>query len=437
MSFEELVTRVVEQDLCTRCGICAGVCPARVIRMGRDKYPELTGDCVNCGFCVRSCPGAEVDFPLLTRQIFERDYAPDNLQGHVDNFFVAHSSDDGIRQAGTSGGLVTALLVYLLKNKVIDGAVVAGFDPDDPCTMKGILATSAEDVIDAAQSKYCLTASMEVLQSLRRKKGKYAVVGLPCQVQGLRKLMNVDPSLAKKIFCIFGLYCHCNMEPYVQLDVLRNCGIEPDTVARFDFRGGGWPGGFHVVDREGKGTPLHTTLYTTILNVLFKIYGAPRCYHCVDAMSAFADISFGDFWAHDYTGELSRLERCTLVSQRTAKGGEILRKAEADEAITMYHLPAERFSRRISNMAAGKKSRSLARIHRMKKNGRPVPDYHFPVPVPGGKARRKELMLRMSFMFRGTTARKLILKLLFSRAANGFELVNQYRKKLFCNYHGN
>ncbi|MEN8233089.1 MAG: Coenzyme F420 hydrogenase/dehydrogenase, beta subunit C-terminal domain [Thermodesulfobacteriota bacterium] len=437
MSFEDLIHRVVEPGLCTRCGICAGICPAGVIRMGMDKYPVLKGDCVKCGFCVRSCPGAEVDFPFLSRQVFHRDYVPDNLQGHVENLFVAHSTDERIRTTGTSGGLVTALLVDLLKSKVIDGAVVAGFDPDDPCTMKGILATTTEEVIDAAQSKYCLTASMDALQTIRRKKGRYAVVGLPCQVQGLRKLMTVDPSLAKKIFCIFGLYCHCNMEPHVHLDVLRNCGIKQDDISRFDFRGGGWPGGFHVVDRAGKGTALHSTLYTTILNVLFKIYGAPRCYLCVDALSEYADISFGDFWAHDYSGELSRLERCTLVSQRTERGLEILQRAEENGAITIYNLPAERYSRRIINMVNGKKSRNLARINRMKKKGQQVPEYYFSAAVPGGKARRKELMLRMSFLFRGEVARKLILRLLFSRAAKGFEQVNLYRKKLFCNYHGN
>lgn len=437
MSFEELTKRVVEPDLCTRCGICAGVCPVNVISLGRNNYPVLTGDCIECGFCVRSCPGAEVDFPFLSQHVFNRDYAPDNLQGHVENMFVAHSTVEKIRATGTSGGLVTALLVYLLTNKVIDGAVVASSASDDPCTMKGVLATTKEEVLDAAQSKYCLTSSMDALQAVRRKKGKYAVVGLPCQVQGLRKLMTVDPSLAEKIFCIFGLFCHCNMEPYVQLDVLKNCGLKPEDISRFDFRGGGWPGGFHVVNKDGKGIPLHSTLYTTILNVLFKIYGAPRCYLCIDALSEYADVSFGDFWAHDYTGDLSRLERCTLVSQRTEKGKEILQKAEEDRAISMYHLPADRYSKRITNMAKGKKGRNLARIDRMKKKGQQVPEYHFPVPEASRKARRKELMLRASFLFRGTVARKLILKFLFSRAAKGFEHVNLYRKKVFCNYHGN
>jgi coenzyme F420 hydrogenase subunit beta len=437
MNFEELYKDVVEPDLCTRCGICVGVCPVGVIGLGRNNFPVLNGECIDCGFCVKSCPGAEVNFPLLSQQVFNHDYDPDNLQGRVEKVFVAHAADDQIRSTGTSGGLVTALLVYLLNSKAIDGAVVAGFDSDDPCKIKGILATTPEEIVDAAKSKYCISSTMDALQIVRRKKGRFAVVGLPCQVQGLRKLISCDPSLGEKISCIFGLYCHCNMEPYVQLDILKNRCIKPSDITRFNFRGGGWPGGFHVVKKDGTEVSLHSTLYTTVLNVLFKIYGAPRCYLCVDALSEYADISFGDFWAQDYPGDFHKLERCTLVSQRTEKGKEILQKAEQDGAITVYHLPSGRYSKRIINMARGKKSRNLARIARMKKKGQQVPEYHFPVPTPSRKARLRELMLRLSFLLRGSFARKMLLKFLFSKAAKGFERVNLYRKKMFCNYHGN
>ena len=436
-NFEDLTNNVIKPDLCTRCGICIGVCPVSAISLGSKNYPLLTGRCTNCSLCVKSCPGADIDFPLLSHQVFNQNYDPDILQGHVEETFIAHAKNDVIRSTGTSGGLVTALLISLLNNKTINGAVVAGSSPDDPCKIKGILATTPEELLDAAKSKYCITSSMDALQIVRKKKGRFAVVGLPCQVQGLRKLMSCDSSLKKKIFCIFGLYCHCNMEPYVQQDILKNQGIDPNDITKFNFRGGIWPGGFHVVKKNGSELPLHSTLYTTILNILFKIYGAPRCYLCIDALSEYADISFGDFWANDYKGDLNKLERCTLVSQRTEKGKEILQKAIEDNAIVLHHLSPTRYSKRITNMVTGKKNRSLARIDRLKDKGLPVPEYHFPLPAPSRKAKRKEMILRLSFLLRGSLSRQIILKFLFSNAANGFERINLYRKKIFCNYHGN
>ena len=437
MSFEELCATVVRQDLCTRCGVCAGVCPVRVIGLDQKKYPFLEGECIDCGLCLKSCPGAEVDFQKLSLQFFQCKYIQNDQFGYLENLFVAHSTDKRIRSCGTSGGVVTALLVYLFQTGKIEGAVVAGYSPDDPCQMKGILATSKDQIIDAAQSKYCLTASMKVLQEIRKRKGKFAVVGLPCQVQGIRKLMMADPTIGKKIVCVLGLYCHCNMEPDVHLDVLRTCGIDPADIARFSFRGGAWPGGFHVIDRQGRKIPLHSTLYTTLLNVLFRLYGAKRCYLCVDALSEFADISFGDFWAHDYTGELRDHERCTLVSQRTSIGKRILSEAEQAGAISMYQIPKERFSKRILNMAARKKNRSLAGIVRLRKNGRVAPDYHFSFSDPSIKVRCQDFLLRATFLLRGKLIRNVLLKLLFSRAMIYFEHVNLLRKRVFCNYHDN
>ena len=437
MSFTDLDQNVIGPGLCTRCGICAGVCPVRVIHLDTDNFPRLQGECTQCGLCTGCCPGAEVDFPLLSEHLFQVRHDATCLEGYVAKRFVAHARSKGVREAGTSGGVVSALLIHLLESGEIDGAVVAGFDPQEPCRMKGMLATTAEEVLAAAGSKYCLTSSMEALQLLRRKKGRFAVVGLPCQVQGIRKLQMTDPSLARKIYCVFGLYCHCNMEPRVVHDVLAACRIKPSDVERFEFRGGGWPGGFHVRLRDGRNLPLHTTLYTTILNILFKIYGAKRCYLCVDALSEYADLSFGDFWAHDYSDDLAVHTRSTQVAQRTETGLTILRRAEEDGAINLYPLPRERASKRIANMVRGKKNRSWIRIARRKKKGLASPDYHFKPPAPSAKAKRSELILRLFFLCRGTMARKILTKFLFSRAATLYERINLLRKRVFGNFHGN
>lgn len=436
MSFEQLQQDVVSRGLCVRCGTCAGVCPVRVIRFNDERFPVLTGRCTSCGLCTQCCPGADVDLPGLSRRLFNTGYDPEDLQGYTENLFVAHPVDNAVRFAGASGGLVTGLLLYLLEKGEIDGAVVVGMDPDRPYCSKGFLATTAQDIRDAAQSKYCLTPSMEVVQELRGRKGKFAVVALPCQIHGLRKLETVDPGLADKIAYIFGLYCNCNLEPNGHLEAIEACGIGLDEVARFDFRGGGWPGGFFVRKKDGTEVPLHSINIKDVMNIMFRLYGAGRCYLCIDALAEFADLSFGDFWAFDYTGSLAELERCTLVSQRTGKGLRLLRQAEEDGMVRLHILPRERASKRILNMARGKKLRNFVRLRRTAAAGQ-VPDYHCLLPGSSARAVRKEKLYRMFFLLRGPRARRLVLKILFSPLGTFLDRLNTKRKNLFCGYHGN
>jgi nitroreductase/NAD-dependent dihydropyrimidine dehydrogenase PreA subunit len=56
-----VTTIIIDNDLCTRCGICSTVCPMGIISSGDDKkLPELPIQaepfCIRCGHCRVSCP---------------------------------------------------------------------------------------------------------------------------------------------------------------------------------------------------------------------------------------------------------------------------------------------------------------------------------------------------------------------------------------------
>jgi len=53
---------LVDRTRCVKCGICAEVCPAGIIRIGKDK-PELILEkaCMACGHCVAICPRDALD----------------------------------------------------------------------------------------------------------------------------------------------------------------------------------------------------------------------------------------------------------------------------------------------------------------------------------------------------------------------------------------
>lgn len=430
MSFEELQQRIIKNGLCARCGMCVGVCPVSAIGVNEDSYPRLIDRCTDCGFCTKCCPGGEVDFPALSKSVFGRPYIPETLEGYVENRFVCHSINEEDRSNGASGGMVTSLLVYLLERGEIDGAVVVSMDSEVPYRTQGILATNVDEIRHAAKSKYCVTPSMEVFQEIRNREGRFAVVALPCQIHGLRKMADVDPSLSEKIACILGLYCNSNMNLNGHIEALEVSGVPLDDVARFEFRGGDWPGYFYVTKKNGSSIALHTINIKNIMTVMFKLYEPERCALCVDALSEYADLSFGDFWAFDYTGDFAELERCTLISQRTQVGLKILREAEASKMIAMHLLPEERMSKRILNMSRGKKSRAFGRLREREAKGLSRPSYQFELPVPSSKIKYDYFTL-----IRGARMRKIILKIVFSPLGVILDRINNARKDIFCNYH--
>lgn len=436
-NFSHLKDKIIDQGLCTRCGICAGICPLRVIATDSSRYPILIDKCIACGLCNACCPGADVDFPALTEGMvgYVNDY--DNLQGRIEHNYVSHSASTEVRHSGTSGGVVTALLLYLLKKGQIDGAVIVGADPETPYLTKGILATTPEEIKAGAKSKYCVTPSMEVLQEIRKRKGRFALVALPCQIHGLKKLAQADPGLYEKIEVIFGLYCACTMEPNAHLEAMRAVGVDKEEVAAFDYRGGDWPGGMAVRKKDGSVSLLHPAkAHNTVINVMFRLFGAKRCYLCIDGLAEYADLSFGDFWAFDYPDEFSRLERCTLVSQRSKKGLQILMDAERDGAIINHLLPANRVSKRTLSMVRGKRSRARIYMAKRWRKKLPNPDYHVPVAEPDFKDRKKNISYDILGRFRNPLVRKCILAVLFSPLIGDLlHKLNRQRMRISGQYH--
>jgi hypothetical protein len=131
------------------------------------------------------------------------------------------------------------------------------------------------------------------------------------------------------------------------------------------------------------------------------------------------------------------MERCTLVSQRTRTGAAILQEAVADGAIILQRLPEERASKRILNMARGKKQKAWVRLMNRAGRKEAIPNYHFAVPEPSAKARRSVFMYDFYQLLRGTSLRKFVLKIFFSPVGGVIDSLNLRRKRWFCNYHGN
>ncbi len=296
------------EDLCTRCGCCVSVCPQHCITL--EEYPVITEGCTGCGLCENVCPSQGVDLKKTAEELFASGAFHEDV-GYFINSYTGCALDDTIRERATSGGVVTSLLVYLLETRTIDGALVVTLD-EEPLKTKYINATTREDIIKCAQTKYQITSVTIHADTLGEKT---AVVGPPCVIHGMRKMQNV---CGKKIDLLIGLFCWVNMEKEATEFLLEKLGIKFSEVESIEYRSGDYLGGFKVQLKNGTARFLGKECY----NTLPLLFAPERCLLCCDFTNELADISVGDAKFMDSQ------KGHTFILTRSEKGETILKACE-------------------------------------------------------------------------------------------------------------
>ncbi|MGD2246797.1 MAG: Coenzyme F420 hydrogenase/dehydrogenase, beta subunit C-terminal domain [Candidatus Methanofastidiosia archaeon] len=295
--------RVVKPELCVQCGLCFSVCPQTCIDMGY----TIGEECIECGLCTDVCPGPGVHLKKMGDELFPNSHY-NKYVGRYTHVYTGYSIDSTVRSKGTSGGVVTSLLQCLLERNIIDGAAVVSFD--GPWKTTYTLATSVEDIIASAQTKYQLTPFHVKLHQTKLE--RIAVVGVPCVIHGLRNLQKTN--IGKKIAVLIGLFCWVNMVPEATKFLLDKLDIT--NVDTIEYRSGDYLGGFKAVQKNGNIKYIGKECY----NVLPLLFAPERCVYCTDFTNELADISMGDAkFMHSEKGH-------TFVIVRSETGEDILKQ---------------------------------------------------------------------------------------------------------------
>ncbi len=317
------IDQTVRDGLCTGCGTCVSMCPNSAIKMVLSKgngiyIPSLNKDeCNICGICAKVCPGSSVKFDRLNLEIFGKK-AENVLIGNYHKCYTGYSNDKQIRYNSSSGGLVTQLLIFALEEKIIDGALVARMNNENPLESEPFIARTKEEIVDASKSKYCpVSVNVALEKILESKNGeKFAVVGLPCHIQGIRKAEKINKKLKEKIVLHIGLFCNHVPNFWSIKILLKRLDVKEEDIAKLDYRRDGRPGYLKIYKKTGG--IIRTNFWSFIGSYFFY---PTRCLMCSDAVCELADISFGDAWLP----ELSEDKIGTsIVVSRNMVGDDIL-----------------------------------------------------------------------------------------------------------------
>lgn len=278
------VGHIVSQQLCISCGACTEVCKKNAITLVRKDgmyVPSIDSSlCNDCGLCSRVCPSSPIDIPTTYGKI---DFQTESVDSRI-----VYSTNEEIRLAGTSGGVISQMLVHLLESGVYKQAFVLAENPAKGDLARLAKIESASQVLKAAKSKYVPASVEHVVRDIQN--GSLAdtiIVGTPCQFLAIQRAMQLYRKHFDNVLFL-GLFCEQAFN-YNVIDFYRYRYGDFSSIQFRDKQNGWWPGGT-ILEQDGQQKLIDRFVRTQ----LKEYFRAPRCRVCFDGLNQLADISFGD-----------------------------------------------------------------------------------------------------------------------------------------------
>lgn len=320
---------ISDNDLCVSCGACLHICPFNNIRMKFNDYRgkwesqvQNSDICKKCNatlLCLSVCPSYNVDYIELARS------NENHLLGKIMNIYNGYSKNNSTRFSTSSGGFIRELCKTLLQDRKIDGIISLTHDHGLEYSPKIIT-----DISLMPNSIYHNINFQNAFTLLKKAKGKYLIVGLPCQITSITLLLKKRKyaSLNNKIYAKVSLICGYSFD--------RKNAIALAHYNNFDIE--------EISYRE-RGRYRKTRLKNKSGELLLEVYNQKRvrerinsmiffdkflpqlgCLYCVDHICYCADIVVGDAWLKKYSNDNIGTN---IIICRTEKGEEIISQMDS------------------------------------------------------------------------------------------------------------
>jgi coenzyme F420 hydrogenase subunit beta len=323
--------RVVDGQLCVGCGLCAAAAPAAVTMQRDGKLGYLRPVETACvspaaeAVISSACPGATV-------APWQPAPATSALWGPYQSIHTGHSTDAQVRYAGSSGGVLSGLLIHLFNTGAIDRVVHVAMDPDAPLLTHVVRSIGRDDVVRAAGSRYAPVAPLAAIAAELDAGGRFAFVGKPCDVSALRQWARHDPRIDAQVVVMLSFFCAGTPSQAGTDRIIKRLGANTGKLASFRYRGDGWPGYATAVEADGRTTRMS---YAASWGEILSREVQYRCKICPDAVGGVADIAAADAWYGDDSGypTFEEADGRSLIMARSPRGAALLAAAEAAGAI--------------------------------------------------------------------------------------------------------
>lgn len=385
----EKIERYIEY--CTGCGLCKSI---RNIQFKKNEsgfeYPILKNNDIS--FCRSICPAGGKSL-----------YKNNNnfIWGKYESVYLGWATNDKIRMFASSGGVLTTIGVYLLKNKIVDGIIQSKQSSNCPYEVITVVSSNENEVKNCMGSRYSISSPLSNIKSLVKHGKSYAFIGKPCDVSAFKLYLEKDVGMKKQIKYLFSFFCAGQPSEKANLKLIKELGCKDIKDCKsLQYRGNGWPGFATIIKNDG------TSEKMSYNDSWGKILGRDirkSCRFCIDGIGEMADISCGDAWhiTEDNKPDFSESKGRNIIFARTSKGKELLDKIIKDNYLFVekYDINNLKF---IQKYQYERKASMIGMILALVLTGKQYPNYSLKILLKYTSVISKKLIFRR---FLGTLKR--------------------------------
>lgn len=300
------MTNVGKIKNCFGCGVCAVICPKKIIdiNLNRDGFYEPTivdGEkCINCGLCIKVCAYSQ-ETGISKASIPIKSWG-------------AWSNDNNVRLKCSSGGIGFEIAKQLLN---FDYKVCGVRYNPTSSIAEHFICENVEDLYSTMGSKYIQSYTVDGFRSINRK-NRYLVIGTPCQIDSFRRY--IQTLKIEDNFILMDFFCHCvpsmlAWQQYIKF-VQSKIGCIYDVSWRNKNTGwhDSWAMGINVVkDKFVSKENLSEFQYYSRLSkgdLFYKLFLGDICLNRACSKNckykynhSSADIRIGDLWGNKFKNE--------------------------------------------------------------------------------------------------------------------------------------
>lgn len=299
---------------CYGCGVCATVCPKKIIKIELNKdgfyEPRMVNEdkCINCGLCLSVC--AYVDDKVAK-------LSPFNIKS-----YASWSENENVRFRCSSGGVGYELGKYFIEK----GYKACGVRYDTKKNRaEHFVATTIEKFRQSIGSKYIQSYTLDGFKQFNRT-DKFFVTGTPCQIDSIRRY--IKKFRIEDNFILMDFFCHGvpSMLMWKKYTEIVKSHLGDFTSVSWRNKETGWHDSWQM-NIKGNSQSIYQS-WMSDGDLFYKMFLGNNCLgkacygKCKYKMaSSAADIRIGDLWGREYK---ENIDGVSAVLAMTPKGDAVL-----------------------------------------------------------------------------------------------------------------